>query len=108
MSRLAEIRTDSCPGFRKGIEDAVKGLEEVLRAAEARSRRMVSVAGPVRRRLALRALQAALSWRSDHLRGAMRAMVAVATSLCVVALTERREVTLPFLRTSYGIPQFST
>ncbi|WP_175691751.1 hypothetical protein [Burkholderia anthina] len=105
MSRLAEIHTDSRPGFRTRIEDAVNGLEEVLRAAEGRSRQTVSVAGPVRRRLALIALQAALSWRSDHLRGAMRAMVTIATSLCVVALTDRREVALPFLMASYGILQ---
>ncbi|KVW81382.1 hypothetical protein [Burkholderia cepacia] len=105
MSRLADVHTDSRPEFRTGLKDAVKGLEEVLHAAEARSGRMVSVAGPVRRRLALIALQAALSWRSDHLRGAMRAMVTVATSLCAVALTDRREVALPFLMASYGILQ---
>ncbi|WP_124674390.1 hypothetical protein [Burkholderia cepacia] len=104
-SRRVDIHTDAHPGLRKWGKEAIKGLEEVMRAAGERGHQVLSVVGPVRRRLALIAFQAALSWHSDHLRGAVRAMVTVATSLCIVALTDRREIALPFLMASYGILQ---
>ena len=90
---------------RETAEVAVAGLRRTASASLARDRHTVPRAGQIRRRAARDSILAALSFRSDYLRHALRAMITVTLALLIVAFAGQPVFALPILMGAYGVLQ---
>ncbi|APH46017.1 hypothetical protein BMW26_14420 [Microbacterium sp. 1.5R] len=113
-ARIADVRARlneldqhvDLEGIDRGTaEVAVAGLRRSANASLARDGSSVRAAGQIRRRAARASVRAALSFRSDYLRQALRAMIAVALALLIVTFAGHPVFALPILMGAYGVLQ---